>query len=180
MKCISRAYKLINKTLKLVIQTIDVTSNFSNKKISTCQSLLGHEVITDFTLLVFIIISSLLHTTAFSNTDGTTIDKWNTTNMTMKTTENELNYNQSTTRKSHSTPNYFLQFKRTVSIKLKNAQPDATDETIEFQSWILSVIAMIIMTFVFICCFIPLIFCLACKICSYCTCTGCKSCFQPV
>ncbi|KAM3716441.1 UPF0282 protein [Dirofilaria immitis] len=144
-------------------------------------------VITDFTILVTIIISSLLLTTAFSNTNGTTTDILNTNITTMKNSRNELNYNQSMTRKPRtiynllykSMKNYFLEFKRTISVNLKDAQPHAADETIEFQSWTLSVIAAIILTFVFICCFIPLVLCLACKLCSFCACTGFTACLQP-
>ncbi|VDN87523.1 unnamed protein product [Brugia pahangi] len=70
---------------------------------------------------------------------------------------------------------YFLQLKKTIYIKLKEAQPDTIDDAIEFQSWTLSILAVIISSFVFICCFIPLLVCLACKLFGCCTCTGCRT-----
>ncbi|VDO42695.1 unnamed protein product, partial [Brugia timori] len=38
-----------------------------------------------------------------------------------------------------------------------------------------SILAVIILSFVFICCFIPLLICLACKLFGCCTCTGCRT-----
>uniref|UniRef100_A0AAF5PSZ4 Uncharacterized protein n=1 Tax=Wuchereria bancrofti TaxID=6293 RepID=A0AAF5PSZ4_WUCBA len=70
--------------------------------------------------------------------------------------------------------NYFLQLKKTIYVKLKEAQPDTIDDAVEFQSWTLSVLAVIILSFVFICCFIPLLVCLSCKLFGCCTCTGCR------
>ncbi|KAL3985997.1 putative integral membrane protein [Acanthocheilonema viteae] len=138
--------------------------------------------ITNFKSLI-IIMSLLPFTISLSLTDNTAIDIKNEKDTTsMKTLINESIYDQS--RKPSDSHNflyetmkdYFLQFKRTIHVKLKNAQPNTTDDTIEFQSWTLSIIALVAMSSIFICCFIPLLFCLACKLFGCCACTGCKAC----